>query len=104
MKKPFKFEIQETLSRIIDIEAENIEEAIFKANKMYSYEDIVLSENDFAETKIDEIEDNSLLHQQFILINYSIHFSTQFFADKRRVFRFRNNVASSKFGFSIGTK
>ena len=63
MKKPFKFEIQETLSRIIDIEAENIEEAIFKANKMYSHEDIVLSENDFAETKIDEIEKNSLPHQ-----------------------------------------
>jgi len=63
MKKPFKFEIQETLSRIIDIEAENIEEAIFKTNKMYSHEDIVLSENNFAETKIDEIEKNSLPHQ-----------------------------------------
>lgn len=57
MKKPFKIEIQETLSRIVDVEAENIEEAIFKANKMYSNEDIVLSENDFVETKIDEIEE-----------------------------------------------
>lgn len=57
MKKPFKIEIQETLSRIIEVEADNIEEAIFKANEMYNNEEIVLSENDFVETKIDKIEE-----------------------------------------------
>jgi len=57
MKKPFKIEIQETLSRIIEVEADNIEEAIFKANEMYKNEEIVLSENDFVETKIDKIEE-----------------------------------------------
>lgn len=57
MKKPFKIEIQETLSRIIEVEADNIEEAIFKANEMYNNEEIVLSENDFVATKIDKLEE-----------------------------------------------
>lgn len=55
--KPFKIEIQETLSRIIEVEADNIEEAIFKANEMYNNEEIVLSENDFVATKIDKLEE-----------------------------------------------
>lgn len=57
MKKTFKIEIQETLSRIIEVEADNIDEAISKANEMYNNEEIVLSENDFVETNIDFIEE-----------------------------------------------
>lgn len=53
----FKIEIQEKLSRIVEVEADNIEEAISKANEMYNNEEIVLSENDFVETKIDNIEE-----------------------------------------------
>jgi len=57
LKKTFKIEIQETLSRIIEVEADNIDEAISKANEMYNNEEIVLSENDFVETNIDFIEE-----------------------------------------------
>lgn len=53
----FKIEIQETLSRIVELEADNIEEAISKVNEMYNNEQIVLSENDFIATKIDKIEE-----------------------------------------------
>lgn len=53
----FKIEIQETLSRIVEVEAENVDEAILKTNEMYKDEKIVLSENDFVATKIDKLEE-----------------------------------------------
>jgi len=42
----FKIEIRELLARTIDIRANNIEEAISIANKMYNEEQIVLDYND----------------------------------------------------------
>lgn len=48
----FKIEIQELLSRTIDIQAENIEEAIAIANKMYNSEEIVLDYNDLSKQEI----------------------------------------------------
>lgn len=48
----FKVEIQELLSRTINIQAQNIEEAIEKVNKMYNSEEIVLDYDDLTKREI----------------------------------------------------
>lgn len=50
----FKIEIQEFLSKIIDIEAENINEAVSKTKKMYQNGEIILDSDDYVTTEIDE--------------------------------------------------
>lgn len=50
----FKIEIQEFLSRIIEVEAENIDEAISKTKENYQNEEIVLDNDDFVTTEIKE--------------------------------------------------
>ena len=50
----FKIEIQEFLARIVEIEAENIDDAVLKVKEMYRQEEIVLSENDYITTEIEE--------------------------------------------------
>ncbi|PIX06444.1 MAG: protein dpnD [Flavobacteriales bacterium CG_4_8_14_3_um_filter_35_10] len=52
--KTFKIEIQEILSRIVKIEANNIDEAISKAKEKYQKEEIVLGDEDYLTTEIDE--------------------------------------------------
>ena len=52
-----KIEIQETLSRIIEIEAPSAQEAIDKAREMYRAEEIVLDGEDWVGTEIDEFTD-----------------------------------------------
>ena len=53
---PYKIEIQELLSRIIEIEAPSAEEAIDKVKEMYRTEEIVLDSDDYVSTEIDEFE------------------------------------------------
>lgn len=50
----FKVEIQETLARIIEIEASNIEDAISIVKEMYKKEEIVLDSGDYIDTEINE--------------------------------------------------
>ena len=50
----YKIEIQETLSRIIEIEASSAEEAIDKVRAMYRAEEIVLGGDDCVGTEIEE--------------------------------------------------
>ena len=52
----YKIEIQETLSRIIEIEASSAEEAIDKVRAMYRAEEIVLDGDDYVATVIDEMK------------------------------------------------
>lgn len=52
----YKIEIQELLSRIIEIEAPSAEEAIDKVKEMYRTEEIVLDSDDYVLTEIDEFE------------------------------------------------
>lgn len=47
----YKVEIKETLSKIIEIEADNEEGAIKEAKKRYINEDILLSAEDYVETE-----------------------------------------------------
>ena len=53
----YKIEIQELLSRIIEIEAPSAEEAIDKVRAMYKAEEIMLDWDDFVATEIDEFAD-----------------------------------------------
>lgn len=48
----FKIEIQEVLSRIIEVEAETKEEAISKVFELYRNEEIVLDFNDYVSTEV----------------------------------------------------
>lgn len=50
----FKIEIQEFLSKIIEIEASNAEEAILKVKELYQSEEIILDSEDYVTTEIEE--------------------------------------------------
>ena len=52
----YKIEIQELLSRIIEIEAPSAEETIDKMKEMYKTEDIVLDGDDYVEIEIIVVE------------------------------------------------
>ncbi len=52
-----KIEIQETLSRIVEIEASSAQEAIDKAREMYRAEEIVLDADDWVGTEIEKFEE-----------------------------------------------
>ena len=54
--KTFEFEIQELLSRIVEVEAKNEDEAYRKIKEMYKKEEIVLDSSDFVETEIKKFE------------------------------------------------
>ncbi len=49
----FKIEIQEFLSRIIEVNADSMAEAILEVERMYHNEVIVLTPDDFVTTKIE---------------------------------------------------
>lgn len=50
----FKIEVQEFLSRIVEIEAKNMDEAITRVKEMYQKEEIVLDSDDYITTEINE--------------------------------------------------
>lgn len=58
MKRIYKIEIEELLQRVVEIEAENVNEAIRIAKEKYRKEEYVLDENDFKEVKFSEYKDN----------------------------------------------
>ena len=47
----FKIEVKETLSRIIEIEANSVDEAFSKIQNLYKNEKIVLDADDYVETE-----------------------------------------------------
>ena len=51
LKKVFQIEIVETLSNIVEVDAENEQEALLKAQDMYRNEEVVLYPDDFIDTK-----------------------------------------------------
>ncbi len=52
----YKIEIQEYLTRVIEIEAPSSEEAIDKVREMYRAEEIVLDGDDYVDTQIIDLE------------------------------------------------
>lgn len=57
MMDSYKIEIQETLSRVVEIVATSAEEAIDKVREIYRDEEIVLDSDDYVETNIKELKD-----------------------------------------------
>ena len=49
----YQVEIDETLSRIIEVEAENENDAVSKIKDLYRQEKIVLDSNDYLDTEIE---------------------------------------------------
>lgn len=65
----FKINIQEVLSRTIDVQAQNIEDAVSKANQMYHSAQVVLDYNDLSKRKIipnDLIDERESITKQII--------------------------------------
>lgn len=54
----FMVEIKETLAKVIEVQAESIEEAISIVDELYKNEKIVLDSNDFIDTEIKEYNQN----------------------------------------------
>ena len=52
--KTFKLEIKETLSKVIEIEAETLSDALDIAHDMYNSDKIVLDASDFVTNTIEE--------------------------------------------------
>lgn len=54
--KKFKIEIKETLVKVIEINAENSEQAIETVKKMYKKEELILDDSNYIETEFKEIK------------------------------------------------
>lgn len=53
--KTFKIEVQEFLSRIVEVEANSKDEAVSLVRKLYHNQEIVLDASDFIHNEIDVI-------------------------------------------------
>lgn len=53
--KTFKIEVRETLARVIEIEANNMDEAEDMVQEMYDNEEIVLDSSDYVDTEIETL-------------------------------------------------
>ncbi|KRG33591.1 DpnD/PcfM family protein [Psychrobacter cibarius] len=51
LKRAFQIEIVETLNNIVEVNAENEQEALLKAQDMYHNEEVILYPDDFIDTK-----------------------------------------------------
>ena len=51
LKRVFQIEVVETLSSIVEVNAENEQDALLKAQEMYRNEEVVLYPDDFIDTK-----------------------------------------------------
>jgi hypothetical protein len=52
----FKIEVKETLSKIIEIQANSNEEALLKIEELYKKQEIVLNADNFIEAEFHKIE------------------------------------------------
>lgn len=56
----FKIEIEETLQRVVEVNANNLSDAIQKVEEKYKNEEYVLNENDFKGVEFNEYKDDIL--------------------------------------------
>lgn len=54
--KKYKIEITETLQKVVEIDAESLEEALYKAKLMYRMQEVVLDESDFVEAEFEPFD------------------------------------------------
>lgn len=55
--KTFEVEIKESLSKMVKVKANTIEEALLKTREKYEKQEIVLDSEDFITTEIEEYKD-----------------------------------------------
>lgn len=79
----FKIEIQELLARVVDIEANNKNEAISKVNELYKKAEIVLDYNDFVEVDFIDINSQSKNDEKNKLISKVIDY---LYSDEKKHF------------------
>lgn len=79
----FKIEIQELLTRLVEIEAENSQEAFSKVYKLYNEAEIVLDYNDFAELNFVDVNTVSKADEVNNLIKEVIQY---LYADEKKHF------------------
>ena len=70
----FKIEIQELLARVVEIEADNKNEAISKVNELYKKTEIVLDYNDFVEVDFTDINSQSKNDEKNKLISEVVEY------------------------------
>lgn len=51
-----KIEITETLQRTVEVDAEDMDDALYKVKKMYYKEDIMLDSSDYIDTEFMMVE------------------------------------------------
>lgn len=51
LKRAFQIEIVETLNNIVEVNAENEQDALLKVRDMYRNEEVILYSDDFIDTK-----------------------------------------------------
>lgn len=83
----FKIEIQELLARVVEVQAENIQEAFSKVNKQYIKAEIVLDYNDFAEVNFTDINSQSKTDKISSLIKEVINY---LYSDEQKHFEESN--------------
>jgi hypothetical protein len=84
----FKIEIQELLARVVDVQAENIQEAFSKVNDQYKKAEIVLDYNDFGEVNFIDIMSLSKKDEMNMLIKEIIDY---LYMDEQKHFEESNN-------------
>ena len=57
----YSIEISETLSRIVDVTADNKAEALAKVEKMHENEEVVLEPEDFIEAEFKVVEEDNII-------------------------------------------
>ena len=55
--KKFDIEIEETLQKVVSVDANSVDEAIDIVHEMYRNEEIILDENDFKDVEFREYKD-----------------------------------------------
>lgn len=62
----YKIEIQEFLSRIVEVKSRNINDAITKINDMYLREEIILGSDDYIQTEINEFHTTNEINEDVL--------------------------------------
>lgn len=81
--KKYQIEVQEFLARVVEIEAENINDAISKVNEQYEKTEIVLYYNDFVEVNFLDVNSQSPNDEKDTLIKGIVEYM---YEEERRHF------------------
>jgi hypothetical protein len=92
--KTFKIEIQELLARVVEVQAENIQEAFSKVNDQYKKVEIVLDYNDFAEVNFIDIKSQSKKDEINMLIKGIIDY---LYSNEKKYFEESSNPENNIF-------